>query len=600
MIMAVLAAACGGGGGTVDASIDGRDLDAPAPDALAADATGIDAAAAGYTGRIVVDEVSVQDHIELGRGGLVSIEFGPLPGVPPVFDDRDAQGFGCAAWVHDLSEGTAPPRTNEGTVTISGASAPMPPCIFDSDPGYHCPAGGGSGGAGDAIIDDAAGPGTAALVDAAPSAYTFGNADIGRQLWIAGATPWNNGLFPIIAVDTATNAVIYANPQALPQATFVGSYLVEAAAGPVPFGQDFLADDDTLQVALASGVGGHFDSFTVPVGSGDAFALDAPSESAIAAVPFDGAALTLDCAGYSGQCGDGAVTSVDLVSTDGVPDPARPEYALPEPADRWAVVRCVVAGTEVIIPAEAMAVVAATAPTRVSTTYRRAMRVVAQNDGDANRTTVLVGHAITGYSDPPPPPADAGVDAATDLPDAAPPDAFVCSGSLVPTSDGSSAARRALLLSEINPGDYIELYNSTASLIDLDTVSYQFCSPFNYCALATVGAGVTVPAGGYATVPWPTGANCVANFPDTDLGGEVILYLNSIFSADDNIMDFVCWGTGHSGNSRKSQAEATGKWTGPCAPALVSGALHRKPATDGIDASDYDAISVPTPMNCTP
>jgi hypothetical protein len=179
--------------------------------------------------------------------------------------------------------------------------------------------------------------------------------------------------------------------------------------------------------------------------------------------------------------------------------------------------------------------------------------------------------------------------------DAEPVDAFVCPPDLAPAADGSTGAPQTLVISEINPGDYIELYNNTGSPVDLDNVAFQLCSPFQYSALATVGAGVTVPAGGYATVTWPS------NFVDTDTDGEVILYADSQFAVDASIMDFVCWGANPRG-SRKSQAEAVGKWTtaGACAGALTMGALHRLAATDGIDAADYSTSAAPSPANCTP
>ncbi len=57
-----------------------------------------------------------------------------------------------------------------------------------------------------------------------------------------------------------------------------------------------------------------------------------------------------------------------------------------------------------------------------------------------------------------------------------------------------------LVLSEISPGAFIELYNTTPAPIALAGVTHYFCSPFAYVALS-VYAGVTVPSGGYATVP---------------------------------------------------------------------------------------------------
>jgi hypothetical protein len=179
---------------------------------------------------------------------------------------------------------------------------------------------------------------------------------------------------------------------------------------------------------------------------------------------------------------------------------------------------------------------------------------------------------------------------------------FVCDAVLNPISDGSSATRRALVISEINPGDYIELFNTTAAPIALGSSPYWLASPHSYCGLAQLAPGITVPAWGFATVPWPSPTSgCYASFADTDAGGEIILYLDSTFSADDHIMDFVCWGV-NPHFSRQSQAYATGKWTSPalCAPALSNGAIHHLANTDGIDASDYDTTSPPTPMNCAP
>ena len=111
--------------------------------------------------------------------------------------------------------------------------------------------------------------------------------------------------------------------------------------------------------------------------------------------------------------------------------------------------------------------------------------------------------------------------------------------------------------------------------------------------IVTVAA--SVPAFGFATIPWP------ASFVDTDAGGEVILYTEPLFGNPGSIMDFVCWGT-NPHFSRQGQAFATDKWSSPtaCAPALTGGAIHRLASTDGVDPADYDTASPPSPMNCTP
>ena len=166
--------------------------------------------------------------------------------------------------------------------------------------------------------------------------------------------------------------------------------------------------------------------------------------------------------------------------------------------------------------------------------------------------------------------------------------------SLSPGDDASGAARRALIISEIDPGTFIEVYNASAAAIDLGTSLAWFCSPFTYASMATLGAGITLAPGGRAALPWPVG------FTDTDAGGEVILYVDSAFAASTSVMDFVCWGTNpHS--SRKATAEAGGKWDGgACAGALTAGSLKRLASTTGTHAADYDVATAPTPQTCSP
>jgi len=188
-------------------------------------------------------------------------------------------------------------------------------------------------------------------------------------------------------------------------------------------------------------------------------------------------------------------------------------------------------------------------------------------------------------------------------PDAAPaaPDAMIdatlCAAPLSPTTDGSAAGLQDLVLSEINPGDYIEVYNATGAPIALDATTYQlFSGPDSVAIDATgVGAGVTVAAHGYAQLGWPTA------FTDTDAGGEVILFADDQLTAAASIMDFVCWGT-NPRDSSKSLAETANKWTnnGACAAALTLGAIHRLPSTAGTRASDYDVTAAPSPTTCAP
>jgi hypothetical protein len=96
-------------------------------------------------------------------------------------------------------------------------------------------------------------------------------------------------------------------------------------------------------------------------------------------------------------------------------------------------------------------------------------------------------------------------------------------------------------------------------------------------------------------VPWP------AAFTDAaDAGGEVVLYLDAT-PAPADMMSFVCWGT-PTNAQLKTDAEGNGKWTaaGLCPLALVLGAIHRLPTTDGLDAADFDIATAPSPETCAP
>ncbi|MEM9190501.1 MAG: lamin tail domain-containing protein [Myxococcota bacterium] len=165
--------------------------------------------------------------------------------------------------------------------------------------------------------------------------------------------------------------------------------------------------------------------------------------------------------------------------------------------------------------------------------------------------------------------------------------------------DGSDAfggvSRPPLVISEIDPGDFIELYNRTSQPIPLMGDSYQLCSSPMYIDLAMLAPGVTVPANGYATIPWPMG------FTDNDAGGEIILYSEADFTDSTNILDFVCWGTvPHA--SRLSEAAMLEKWTASdCGGALTAGSIQRIPNRIGDEPDDYSRSDPPSPADqCVP
>lgn len=164
---------------------------------------------------------------------------------------------------------------------------------------------------------------------------------------------------------------------------------------------------------------------------------------------------------------------------------------------------------------------------------------------------------------------------------------------LDPVDDGTGLST-GLWISEISPGNFIELHNATLSDIDLSLSAYQLCSRPSYMAVGPLSGGTPVlPALGYVTLPWPP------TFTDTDAGGEIALYDGMNFNDATLMVDFVCWGV-NPHLSRKTEAESAGKWSGDCAPALSAGSIQRLPATDGTTDASYDTISAPDPTDCAP
>ncbi len=168
-----------------------------------------------------------------------------------------------------------------------------------------------------------------------------------------------------------------------------------------------------------------------------------------------------------------------------------------------------------------------------------------------------------------------------------------CPVDLDPQDDGGTATQTlpGIIFSEIDPGSYIELFNTTDSDIALSGIGHRFCAPFAYVALSD-NAGVVVPANGYAELPWPS------NFTaDNDAGGEMILYIDASFGTDASIADYICWGS--SDEDRKEQAEAVGKWTGDCAPAITNGSIARAVGTAGTASGDYIVNEAREADTCT-
>ena len=170
-----------------------------------------------------------------------------------------------------------------------------------------------------------------------------------------------------------------------------------------------------------------------------------------------------------------------------------------------------------------------------------------------------------------------------------------CAAPLDPLDDGTELPPGGIpdiIISEIKPGEYIEVFNPTGDDVDLTFVPWRWCVPFVY---RVVAVPAIVPAGGYTRLDWPA---LLTNL--TESNGEMILYKDGLFSSNFSVLDFVCWGSPLP-SRRLTQGAGSGKWSGLCAPSIpLGGAIHRMAGTDGTSAASYDVTAPPSPTTCVP
>lgn len=404
-----------------DASVDTAVLDATLVDARRPDArlidapTAIDAGqadAAGppvYGGLVMIMDMSYTGYPEMGHGGQISVHFAATD--PPTLASPQGD-LGCNGWLYDdLSAGRPAPATDQGEIVISGTTALVPPCRFLSEipnlpgnpvdpPQYACLGASGMG-SGTIFVGGAVPAGHAALE--IPTAG-FSAADVGRYLTaVTSEDPSSKGPLPIVSfLDTNANGVV---ELVVPQANFTagtftqGAYVVVAGFGPVPGSPppEFLADTDTVKVALTAGGEKRFESFSVDTKAGGAFTLTPASETILTNLPYQsGEDVSLSCS----SCGTANASVVTIETTDGSVA-GFSGIVLPRATRKLAKVTCVTFGQGgVTVPANVLSLVASANPTRVQTTFLRANIAISQVINSKNRTITAVGHAVTGFTTP--------------------------------------------------------------------------------------------------------------------------------------------------------------------------------------------------------
>lgn len=334
-----------------------------------------------------------------GQGIQVRVAFlagDDLPG--PVLEENPGSVVGCQAYEYTAAEAAlAAIGRDEGSVqiTMTGTVAPagIPPCTFGAGAGYAC-VHAESAQTGGVIA--AVGGGAYSLTDPDNTFTTTNTA--GRYVQIDGAAnAANDGLFPIVALASAS-ALVFVNPLAVAETLpATATHVNRFGAGATPAVPDpgFLGDDTSVEIALTPAGEGHFATFTATTGGGtvgDDFALDLAEANTLNAIPVDGGAFTVSCAG----CGAGGASAsvLDLVTTDGPLDGLSP-FAMPAPSARAVHVRCTAVGASAVtVPAAFSAHLAGAGATRIQATFARPTVLIGGPEG----STVSAGHAIVGFT----------------------------------------------------------------------------------------------------------------------------------------------------------------------------------------------------------
>lgn len=165
---------------------------------------------------------------------------------------------------------------------------------------------------------------------------------------------------------------------------------------------------------------------------------------------------------------------------------------------------------------------------------------------------------------------------------------------LKPVSDGSG--RQQLVLSEVAPGQFLELFNNTDADLVLADQSWGAASGSGRLVFTGDAGTVKVPARGYATVPWDAALKAERG------NGELALYIGVTGDADfdvaEKLVGYVCWGDGD--HLQRALAGMAGKWDGACAAALTGTAIRRLAEVSGAAAAGFLVDAAADPTACSP
>jgi hypothetical protein len=397
----IAASACGSSDNKADASVDAK---APTPDAMVA---------AAYSGTVAVNEIQLFGAPQLGKGQQVNITFAKKnskvkdhfdTGVPLPPCSANLVSTTAADNTKDTTDSAGNPEVDEGTITITGSTHPLPPCVFSAaSKDYVCASGQGSGGT-TAPTAASATAGIFTFTDTSGTPATFTALHVGETLAIVGGA----GAGTSFGITGAAGAKLGIQAAAAPPAT-LGAWVTVAGTG-LPVGATsapdgsglgaapvFLADADKVKITLAGGHDFTADA-TGDIEAGDNFDLDAATKALLAAKIDLGTAnpISFGCDSANTKCGAAAGTIIVIDSTNATDTTAT---SLGTNGTLIGNITCAAFGDDpVAVPAAAFKVLKGGNPTKLRISIFR--DGLSQKSQGNNSLNVVVGHGYVAFQTP--------------------------------------------------------------------------------------------------------------------------------------------------------------------------------------------------------
>jgi hypothetical protein len=371
------------------------------------------------SGTIAVTEQAITNDIPGSpwSGAVVSVGFSDATtgSAPAPVDGFDSNINNCLIRIWNVDTNEDSDAVDEGAVQVTGTDNGDFACGFNAGlGGYACQS------TTPAIAGGVAGNGENFVLTGATDTLTMPGVEtsqtmVGMYIVLNGFAPVPDGTrLPILAVNEETDTItsIGINDALTVTGDANASFSTFVGVAPVPAGgAQFLggaADAITVQKAAGDVVAAIDEDFEA---HGQGFTLledEGMRQYLPSTIPFDEEEVNFACDGDGcGAEGTGGLIQAIVINGETTDAPVdaitSPADAMPAPETQYATFQCSFIGEDnAKLTADMMAAILGTNPTRIQTSVGRYRGAIIAADDGSSSTIVLQGHALLGWSDPPP------------------------------------------------------------------------------------------------------------------------------------------------------------------------------------------------------